>query len=86
MAGCVSRKAPEGLQGTQTLEKVSEGQAGPRGVGVEGCGGKCPRRSKQKPRPQGRSVILSKHNWEGSRIWGKIWLSWGNFYPDAGKE
>ena len=57
MAGCVSRKAPESLQGTQTLEKVPEGQAGPRGVGAEGYGGKCPRRSKQKPRPQGRSVI-----------------------------
>lgn len=57
LAGCVSGKAPKGLQGTQTLEKVPKGQAGPGGVGVEGCGGKCPRRSKQKPRPQGRSVI-----------------------------
>lgn len=57
LAGRVSRKAPKGLQGTQTLEKVPKGQAGPGGVGVEGCGGKCPRRSKQKPRPQGRSVI-----------------------------
>ena len=49
-------KAPEGLQRTQTLENVSEGQAGHGGSGVEGCGGKCPRRFKQKPRPQGRSV------------------------------
>ena len=29
LSGRVSRKAPEGLQGTQTLEKVPKGQAGP---------------------------------------------------------
>lgn len=40
LAGGISRKAPEGLQRTQTLEKVPESQAGHGGAGVEGCGGK----------------------------------------------
>ena len=52
----ISRKAPEGLQRTQTLEKVPEVQAGHGGAGVEGCDRKCPRRFKQKSRAQGRSV------------------------------